>query len=285
MSELTDRLRGAQGAGSSAPKLNVVGYLDMGLTADGKPGFKFYNKEEKKNMFIIKPLTGIFIGHCLQMEAFDKDARSKGATWNTSYYFQNSDMITLFEPSGDKSKVKMKGTAEEVRAAFGGVKLQYKTKYNILLLTEKGLLMVSTNICLAIGDISPLQKEIADRMLILVPSVYDPESKEIAKSTHKALGPLAASNKPKYARMILGEQINEEKAMSWGILAVIDEFKAWREYKQKFGKVTDGEQPVQNQSIASPDLPMAEPGQTVAQAYQAVQPPQESSDITNDLPF
>ena len=280
MSTLSDRLRGARGGGTNAPKLNVEAYIDMG-ESNGKAAFKIYSKEKKENLFMSKPITGIFIGHAMTFEAFDKDCGANGGSWKSRVYFAKTDTVFVFEPGKDKHA--FKGTVEEALAFLSKRNLIAKKKYGLYILTDRGLLCIKTNVTLGIGDYNTCEKEIDQRMVSLVPTIYDANDASIPKKTHGYLGKIAASNPPKYAKMVLSEEINEEKAISWGIFAVIDEFKAWREYKQKSGKLTEGENGVKDESIASPELPMGE-SQTVAQKYQQNAPPSEV-DTFQDLPF
>jgi len=292
MSELTDRLKGAQsGGGSNAPRLNVAAYLDMGNN-EGRPAFKIYNKEEKKNIFLSKPILGIFIGHAMQIEAFDKDAGINGGTWSTSFYFNNSDHVTLFEPTKEGQKKKFTGNVEAVLSELGKIRLAPKKRYCLFILTEKGLICVRTNVTLAIADITKLKDDVSQKMILLVPKQYSAEDTSISKKTHGFLGKIAATNPPNYANLITGEEINEEKAIAWGIFEVLEEWRLWKEYKQKTGKPTEGEAKEVDKSIASgPDLPTDpiynKPAaqQTTAQAYQANQPPKEVETDFTDLPF
>jgi len=291
MSELTDRLRGAQSSGNNAPKLNVVSYIDMGANGN-VPAFKIYSKEKKENVYMSRPILGIFVGHAMQIESFDKDAMISGGTWSTSVYFTKEDRITLYEPTKKGQSVKVKGTMDEVLAELSSRNLQAKKRYLIYLLTEKGLICVRTNVSLAIADLGKIKDDIYQKMVMLVPKRYSLDDPNISKTTHGYLGKIAASNPPNYANIITGEEINEEKAISWGIFAVLDEWKAWKEYKATTGKATEGEAKTVDESIKSPDLPtdpvFNKPAsqQTTAQSYQAAQAPTQLADNeVDDLPF
>lgn len=281
MSTLSDRLKGAQGGGTNAPQLNVVAYIDMG-ESNGKAAFKIYDKEEKKNLFMSKPITGIFISHAMTFEAFDKDAGPNGGSWKSSVYFAKTDKVFLFEPGKTKPDP-FKGTVEEGLAFLTKRGLQPKKKYSLYVLTEKGLVCIKTNVTLGIGDANTCKDGLDQRMVSLIPTIYSANDTSIPKKVHGFLGKIAGTNPPKYAKMVLAEEINEEKAISWGIFEVIEEFKAWRKYKQESGKVTASDAGVKDESIESPELPMDEP-LTTAQRYQQNAPPQTETDFS-DLPF
>lgn len=281
MSTLSDKLKAAQGGGTNAPQLNVSAYIDMGQI-EGKAAFKMYDKENKKQLYSTKPITGVFIGHGMTMEAFDKDMGANGGSWKTSVYFAKTDKLFLFEPGKDKSA--FGGTFDKVLAQLTKRGLQPKKKYSVYILTEKGLICIKTNVTLGISDSNVCKDGLADHMVSLIPTIYSATDTSIPKKTHGYLGKIAATNPPNYAKMVLSEAFDEARVMSWGILEVIEEFTAWREYKQKTGKVTQGETGAKDESIASPELPM-NPPLTVAQQYQQNTPPSPNPNEVDDLPF
>lgn len=255
MSEVTDKLKGLQGGAGSAPKLDVEAYIDMG-EHNGKAAFKIYNKEQKQNLFMTKPITGIFIGHAMTLESFDKDAGVNGGTWKSSVYFTKADKVVLFEPNKDKHA--FSGTVEEAVAFLSKKGLQTKKRYSLYILTDRGLLCIKTNVTLGINDSQAIKDKIYNYMVSLIPTIYSASDASIPKKVHGYLGAIAAKNPPKYAKMVIAEEINEGKVISWGIFEVIDQFKKWRDYKQSTGKVTESDKEPKDESIASPDLPMSD---------------------------
>ena len=294
MSSVSERLKQSAGGFGSAPKLDVEAYIDMG-EHNGRAAFKIYDKTTKQNLFMVRPITGIFIGHAMTLESFDKNAGVNGGTWKSSVYFTKTDNVHLFEPAKDKSA--FSGTVDAAIAFLSQKGLVPKKKYSLYILTDKGLLCIKTNVTLGINDSQSCKDQIFDHMVSLVPTTYDAKDASIPKKVHGYLGAIAATNPPKYAKMVIAEEINEDKAIAWGIFDVIDQFKKWREYKQSTGKVTDSDKEPKDESIKSPDLPVynnapqaptKNPFEWGAPAGNAPGKPNFNNDdqgVVDDLPF
>lgn len=251
MTDLSTRLKETQSGGNNgdAPRLEIARYLDM-CNNNGIPSFKWWDKDLKENQFLAKPFVGLFIGHAMQIEAYDKDAGKNGGTYSTSFYFTKADIVTLFEPTANGQKKKMTGTVEAIESELGRIRLNPKKRYCLFILTNSGLLCIRTNVSLAIDNISGIKDKLPYNMLLVTPKIYDPNDKSI-KAAHKHLGKIAATNPPNYAHLSIAEEIQEEKVIQWGVFDVIDTFAKWKAYKQKTGKATEGESPNADQPITA----------------------------------
>lgn len=243
-----DRLKQSQrGNFNEAPKLTIVYNFDVKENPkNNKVCFSFWDKSEdeevKTQKFSSRDITGIFLGAALKMTAFSSELGKNGGTYFTSIYFKNSDIITLFAPGADgKSIKKFSGNIEAVKSFLVNSRCQPKVHRCLYLLTNLGLVKVETNVTIAIDQMNRVEKELSDRLMVLTPMLYDPDGKTISKRGKDYLSKLAVKNPPKYAEISLGSEITDQQAEEWGLEAAIDEFMAWKEFKEKTGNATDAD--------------------------------------------
>jgi hypothetical protein len=233
MGQLQDRLKKAQrGNAGNAPRLNIVKQLEIRVN-DGKPAFHWYNPETKEDEYTTESIGGVFINAAIKITAFDRYLLAKGGTCFTSLYFSNADNVVLFEPTATGVKKVMTGTPiaiKEKLATIPGV--QAKVSRILFILNESGLLAIKTNISIAIDQMKKYETDLGEKMIILTPTEYDINDPDISKvCKEKHLGALAATNKPKYAKITMGDALDEDILESLNVIDVIDNFTAWREYK------------------------------------------------------
>ena len=235
MSTAKERLKDSQrSGGSNIPRLNIVKQLEI-RDWEGKPAFHWFDTTKKEDVYTTESFGGVYINAANRISAFDKNLGIKGGSYFSTYYFTNQDIVVLMAQNvrGGVDKV-MSGTPiaikEYIAAHFPGV--QPKVHRILFVLNTEGLYAIKTNISLAIDQFNKMQDDFADRMMILTPTEYDPDDPEISKiCKDKHLGPLAAKNRPKYAKITLGPEISDDMLEELGIDEVLANFKAWREYK------------------------------------------------------
>lgn len=306
MSTLKDKLRQTQQQGcSNAPKLDIINHLDVKVNeATGKISFHWFDRskdEGERDQFSSKPITGILIGSALKITAFDQGLE---AMWFTSMYFTNADSIVLFEPAANGPKKAMVGTPKQVDEYLGAKRLTVKRQCILFVLTFKGLVQIKTNLILSIGQLQAkvngkqLRDQLSDYMIVLNPVEYDPADTQWSKDTKKYLGPFAEKNRPKYASISLGDEISEELLVQMKAEEVMDNYRAWKEYKtknivtqedesEKAPATSDNEQPPASPS-AQADKPWRKPtpqadfnGTSDGRAKHSPDLPGE----TDDIPF
>lgn len=241
-----DKLKKSQrGNFNDAPKLTIAYNFDIKEhPTNGKICFSFWDKaeeeEEKTQKFSSKSITGIFLGAALKLTAFSQELGKNGGTYYTSIYFKNTDIVTLFAPGNDgKSIKKFSGNIEAVKSFLVNSRCQPKVHRCLYMLTKNGLAKIETNVTIAIDQLNKIEKELTEKKITLTPMLFDPESKTISKRGKEFLSKLAIKNPPKYAEITLGSEITDQEAEEWGIEAAIDEFVAWKEYKETSGNATD----------------------------------------------
>ncbi len=288
MSTLKDKLKEAQGSGTTVPKLDIVGHFDVKLDeSKNKIGFHFYDKEEedkdKRDKFFHNSVQGIYIGHALKITAFDQAINN---SYYSSTYFTNKDIVVLFGPTAQGPAKMITGTPEAIDKWLGEKRLTPKRQLLYFVLTHKGLVSVKSNLILSIGQFQnrvnnvSFRDALLDHMLVLTPMEYDPNDKQWSVSTKKFLGPFADKNRPKFASASLGDEFSEDDLVSMKAEAVIDQYKAWKEFKTKSPeKAVPGEEapesPIVHEITPGP-APLPEP------TYKHPQPPTREPD---DLPF
>jgi len=291
-----DRLKNSQRGGnfSDAPKLTISYSMDVREHTQ-KPGtiaFSFWDKgeeegAEKVQKFVSKPITGVYMGSAFVIKAFSDDIGTKGGTYYTSYYFKNTDIVTLMKPGRDgRSEKCFSGNIEGVKSFLVNSRCQPKVIRCLYVLTNAGLVKIETNTTIAIDQMNKIEKELATNKLVLTPCLYDPETKTISKRGKEFLSKLAAKNPPKYAELSLGSPITDQEATDWNLDAALDEYIAWKEFKESKdnqGKTTETDHPdpsvtrqADKEGNASPYL---NNGGRLGMAQQSA--PEEES----DLPF
>lgn len=239
MSTARERLKEAQsGGGKTYTKLNIVRSIEV-TEKDGKPCFKFYNKdseEEDKNTYFDKPIKGIFIGDAMQMSAFDQNMGANGGQYRTGFYFNKKHKFAIFHNDRGTFKTDLVGTAEEIEAFIRTNATGNPVKRKVLfILTEKGLVSVTTNMSIAIDHLNKKKEQLESHEITLMPRIYSPNIECVSKSTKDIIGKLAAKNPPKFAEILVGDEIKWEKYLDAD--AAIETFIKWR--KEKLGGVED----------------------------------------------
>lgn len=83
-----------------------------------------------------------------------------------------------------------------------------------------------------IDDIKRFAKEnFLDNLVVVTPTMYDPDSKEISANAHKYLGKFAKTNKPCYAKITSGDPITDELSVELNEDEVVAIFKKYKEEK------------------------------------------------------
>jgi hypothetical protein len=223
---LQDELRNARGGQSQVPRLDVS--VKLGIKEkDGKPSFHFYDKNLKNDVFFTTPIKGILVGEGMVMEAF---CANENRSYTTAMYASKSN-VALFGPSPNGYSKVCSGTLDECEAWLKkNTNSQPKKRRVFLVLTEKGLVSVTTNMSIAIDQVGQLGDSIYTSEVVLKPALYDPSDKGVSNKCKEILKKLAVKNPPKYASVSTGDPIDEGKAEKWGASKHISDYVAWRKW-------------------------------------------------------
>jgi len=226
-----DKLKESQGDNQSFPKLIPDLFIEV-KDNNGVPSFSFWDKDLEKRKYNPKPIVGVLIGKCIAASIYDDQLGPKGGTYKSSYYLNNNNQIVLF---GNGGKIEVKGTIEDLERFANGCTGNLSKKQVLLVLTDNGLMAVSTNLTLSIGQLSSIGTDVfLDKNIILTPTLYNPDDIEISSKTKKYLGKFAATNKPKYASISIGGNIDDTMQ---GLSEAADMFIEWRNHINKGGDV------------------------------------------------
>jgi len=237
-----------EGGGSNFPKITVDMHIEVKANGD-EVAFAVWDSGEEKTMYTSKPIIGILIGKCIVASVFDDKLGSKGGTYKSSYYLNNNNDIALF---GNGTMV-AKGKVADIDVFANGCTGNLSKKQVLLVLTESGLLAISTNLSLAIGQFTDLGDDILlDKKIVLNPVLYDPDDATISAKTKKYLGKFAATNKPKYASISTdGEIEGTEK----GLDDAIQMFCEWKDHMAKGGGEVDASEKNEHEDYPNRQAP------------------------------
>lgn len=270
-----DLLKRSQG-GNERPQLEVLNRISCKLGADikkpeplpegytepdpAKVYFTFYDKEEKCDKFYTK-IQGLLIGNAMRMTAYSNQLN---ASYESDYYVTNKNIL-LFSPSKSKTKRFISGSREEIEHFLSNeTNAQPKKRKILFVLTSKGLLAIETNMVIGIEQLNNFKTTFQQHYIVLEPKLYDKNDKTISKNAHELLGKLAPKNPPRYANIIKGDEIVDDKVAEWDVLKYVEMFETWKAYKMKTAnlemkeEVKDEPETLQQESSEVPesdDLP------------------------------
>jgi len=225
-----EKLKESQGDEKSFPKITTE--LNLILKENnGRPAFSFWDKDKEENVYSENPISGVLIGKCMVASIYDDALGMKGGTYRSTYYLTNKDEIALF---GNGGKIEVKGTIDELNAFANECTGNLSKKQVLFVMTTNGLIGVTTNITLAIGQFNSFDKDIfSEKEIVLTPKIYDPNDDSITPKTKKFLGKFASINPPKYASISVGKDIEGVD----GLEDAIDMFIEWKKYISNGGGV------------------------------------------------
>jgi hypothetical protein len=248
MGRLEDRQK--QMHRSTYPKINVDMYIDVRVE-EGKtiPSFAYYDSENSKLKFTTKPIKGILIGEVMTVAGF---STSEEKYYKSSFYTNKTNAIVLLK----EGQVAFKGTADQAADWLVTIKkTNAPSKRKVfLVLTEKGLIAVSTNMIIAIDQIRVVKRKSNDifvfNFIELNPKRYDPNDTTLSADTHKRLKITAANkNYPYYASVSVGAKITEQNLTDYNEADRMVEYTTWLDYINKGGvSVTDHVETKSNES-------------------------------------
>lgn len=282
-----DKLKDSQTTGSSSPQLNISKRVDI-KEIDGKAQFVVYNKETEKNEVIPSPITGILIGEAMQMSSYSDNLGSKGGTYQSSYYFHNSDVIALFAPTAKGYDIVAKGTPEEVAAFISKESTSKDKKRRVLfILTSEGLVALTTNLTIAIDQKKGIQDHLSSRLLVLTADTYEENVTPISKQAKEYLGKFRTKNPPKFANMELGNEITEKMWDDWKGSEYVDEFIAFKKSKSDWKAKDKEDEPSPESQRGKQERPVKANGRayTVPATPTDEMNPPEDRGKKNILPF
>ncbi len=293
---IKDRLKGSQGSGNAIPQLSIVKRISL-KEITGEVVFSEYDKDQKCNVEFPAPIVGILIGTAMEATSYSDDLGSKGGNYTSSYYFTNNDQIALFAPTSKGYEVVHKGNMDAIEAYIKTNSTGNLKKRQVLfILTEIGLLAISTNLSISIDQIRQNKEALQERYIVLNPKLFEESDTTISKKAKEYLGKFRQKNPPKFAAISVGDLISEPDFVSMGADEVIEEYKVWKEFKTKGGiekPKTDGEsQTEEEKSFAQTrniDQPAAH-ATPIEQAYSGGTKKDGknyglASDPSGDLPF
>ena len=230
-----DKLKESQNTMSQRPRLDIILYLDMKNNLDEKPAFHYVDKDESGKIiqhFFTKPVSGVYIGQAMKLSCWDQ---SSSGFYKTTAYFSKESRISLFD---NYSQYVMTGNLEDIeKYCIKNVSTAIKKQRTIYLLTDKGIIEISTNLSISIYEFKVYSGGDKDRLLdylmVLNPKLYNEKDEFFTEKIKKLLGALAVTNPPKYASISQGEPITEQLADKLNIEQVADEFLEWKNYYSK----------------------------------------------------
>lgn len=235
MSSIKDKLKASQGGGNALPTLNIVQRISL-KEINGNVVFSRWDKDKKENVEVPSPIQGILIGQAMEATSYSDNLGSKGGNYTSSYYFTNADNIALFAPTSKGYEVVCKGNMEAIEAYVKKESTGNLKKRQVLfVLTEDGLVAVSTNLSIAIDQIRTHKDALTERYIVLEPDLFNEKDETISKKAKEYLGKFRTKNPPKFAAISVGELISENDFDVFGTTSVIEEYRAWKEFKTKGG--------------------------------------------------
>lgn len=287
-----DKLKKTQGTVTNYPKLDVFRRIDVKSVEQVKevkdatsgeihkitsryPVFQFYDpakKDEdcKGHVRITGKIEGIYIGDAMHLTCYSNSLK---ASYSSDYYVSREN-VTIFNPKGKKE---YSGTLSGAESWFASnTDGTPKKKKVLFVLTKSGLLAITTNMSIAIDQISANKKLLETNYISLLPSIYNPLSKTISVKCKKEYmeNDLVRKNPPTHAEINIGKAFTDEEANEMNIEKYLDMYEDWKESK-------GGKKPVEmvEQEIEEPigvSAPIDIPPDASFNDNQAV---------TDDLPF
>lgn len=281
MTSIKDELAGSQSGGSSDyPKLDVKMRIEVKSDDEGKVIFTYYDREDKENIPLDPQiLKGIYIGNAMSLSSYSDDLGPRGGSYKSAYYI-SKDNIALFEPSPQGMKIAVKGDMDAVEKYIndnGGAPA--KKRQVLFLLTDIGLVAITTNLTIAIGQLKKFKEELTEKFMVLTPTLYDPDGSDVPGNAKKWLGKFAKTNKPKYASISVGDVIDLETYNKWGGSEQVASYKEWREF-QDAGNSDDEVDGEESKEEQAEQTKRPDPGAGIPSI-----PPPPASDDEDDLPF
>lgn len=232
MSNWKDRARSDRSK-KTGQKLNLNQTFEIRKNEEGVPCFSFYDKDMEDRVLISNPIVGIYVGKCMMIEGFSPELGRNGGTYRSSFYFTNEDKIALFAMGNKVFEGVPEACSNYINSANGSP----KKRMVIFVQTKKGLNAIKTNVSIAIHQFKNIHEDtLVDKYIQVSPKVCDVDSPEM-KEPMKYLGKLAKSNPPLYADVVVGAEIEDEVAVSFGMDEVMENFIKYK------AKVTGGENP------------------------------------------
>lgn len=235
MTSIKEKLQSSQGQASNVPKLDILHRITL-KENNGEIYFAVWNKDEKVNVAFPAPIKGILIGQAMEALSYSDNLGSKGGNYTSSHYFTNNDTVALFAPSAKGYDVVHKGNMASIETfvkenSTGNL----KKKQVLFVLTQDGLLAISTNLTIAIDQIKTNKEALSEKYVILHPKLYNAADKTISIKAKGFLGKLVKTNPPKFAAISVGELISEEDFTDWKAEETIALYNKWKEFKIKGG--------------------------------------------------
>lgn len=244
-------------------------YLEARADDEGRPCFRYYDKEKEETIYEAATVKGILIGTAMRLSVFDPNYGGNGGSYKSNFYAGNNFLV-LFSPRGE---VAVKGDMEEIEAYIAKeIGATPRKKQILFVLNSTGLTAVETNLSIAIDQLRGQDDEIwIDRAINLIPTMYSPDDPNISKKAHGYLGKLAAKNKPCYANIVHGEPLTDKIWEDVGADKHLDNYLKWREQETS-------RKPMPDQANTPPDEAYTEEAEIVKQAP-------EDEEERDDLPF
>jgi hypothetical protein len=238
MSNFKERLKATQGSGSSYPKLPIVATIEL-KEDEGETVFQTYDKDSKTQVNYPAPIEGIYIGAAMQASAYSDNLGRNGGQYKSDFYVRNNN-IALFAPTAKGYEVVCKGDIEVIEAYLTSVGApKAKKRQALFVLTTEGLVAVVTNLSIAIDQLTASKTALEENLIVLTPVLYSEDNPKITKKGKEYLGKFRTKNPPKFADISIGAPITEEIWENIGTDAVIDQFVAWKKFKEEGGETKE----------------------------------------------
>jgi len=287
MTSIKDRLSKSQGAGNAVPKLEIAARIKLKEDATGKATFVTWDNEKKEDTLIDPPIKGILIGQAMEASSYSDNLGSKGGNYTSSYYFRNDESIALFAPSPKGYAIVAKGAMPVIEEYITKNSTSILKKRQVLfVLTEDGLVAVTTNLSIAIDQITAHKEELQEKYVLLNPQTFFEADTTISKKAKEYLGKFRQKNPPKYAAITVGDFISEEDFNNWKAESVIDEYMKWKEFKMKGGeeKVEPSAEVIETEAH-TPGKITPNTGGVKSAEKKVIRTTAEDADPADDLPF
>jgi len=231
MTDFRDKLKESQQSEQgNYPRLDIALRVEPKQNAEGKMVFTTYDKEKQEIIEVSSPITGIFIGAAMQCSSFSSELGPNGGQYQSGYYLPKSE-IALFAPTAKGYQMVCKGAIKDIEAYLSAQGAPgAKKRQVVFVLGPKGLIAVSTNLSIAIDQISRQKDELLEKTIVLTPKLFEEEDPDISQKGKNFLGKFRNTNPPKFATISVGPDITQNLFDNLGTEAVIDSYGSWREY-------------------------------------------------------
>ncbi len=284
------------GTQSNSPKLGVV----KSFTIEANPGsgelcFSWWASDEPnenggtgKRKYFKGELKGVFIGEAMQASVFHEDLGRNGGNYQSALYTRK-ESIVMYGPDGTgKNKKVFTGNKDEVEqwAAINTSAKSLKIRRIWFVLIEKiGLAMIDTNISIAIFQLDKIKDSLATNFVVITPDRWSLNHPDLSKTIfqEKRL-PIVQKNPPSFANIKVGPSITEEFVVQYKLIEQAENFRIWREWKDKGGKSVEDKPEEQKTGLPHNAAPIYNPHTLPEpEAHQGF--PDLHEDESNDLPF